>query len=173
MVHFKWVQRKVAGHWSFVKSLWNIFRDSLARRPEYERVADTVVFPSKFCSHGLVEDEQVAERALQVWPNVLKMFPFCQSLAKSKRSTCKSYGTLIDIHKNRLKKPIKLRLFKSFAAKLKAFLKEFQNDFPMLPFLAKSLDSLLRGLMKPYVLQAALNEANTLFKLSKIDIKKK
>ena len=131
-----------------------------------------MVFPSKFCSHGWVKDEQVAERALQVWPNVLKMFPFCQYLAKSKRSTCKSYGTLIDIHKNRLK-PIKLRFFKSVAAKLKAFLKEFQSDFPMLPFLAKSLDSLLRGLMKPYVLQAALNEANTSFRLSKIDTKKK
>ena len=75
------------------------------------------------------------------------------------------------MHKDHLI-PIKLRFSKSVAAKLKAFLKEFQTDFPMLAFLAESLDSLLRGLMKPFVRQAALDEATTPFKLSKIDINK-
>ena len=42
----------------------------------------------------------------------------------------------------------------------------------MLPFLVESLDSLLRGLMKPFVRQAALDEATTPSKLSKIDINK-
>ena len=75
------------------------------------------------------------------------------------------------MHKDHLI-PIKLRFFKSVAAKLKAFLKEFQTDFPMLPFLEESSDSLLRGLMKPFARQAALDEATTPFKLSKIDINK-
>ena len=39
-----------------LKALWNIFRDSPARRANYERVADSVVFPLKFCSHRRVED---------------------------------------------------------------------------------------------------------------------
>ena len=106
-----------------------------------------------------------------MWPNVLKVLQFWQSLAPSKRQSCKSYGTLIDMHKDHLI-PIKLRFFKSVAAKLKAFLKEFQTDFRCCLFLAESLDSLLRGLMKPIVRQAALDEATTPFKLSKIDINK-
>ena len=118
-----------------LKALRNIFRDSPARRANYERVADSVVFPLKFCSHRWVEDEQFGERALQVRPNVLKVLQFWQSLAPSKRPSCKSYGTLIDMHRDHLIS-IKLRFFKSVAAKLKAFLMEFQTDFPMLPFLA-------------------------------------
>ena len=55
-----------------LKTLWNIFRDSPARRADYERVADTVVFPLKFCSHRWVEGEEVAERALQVCPTLQK-----------------------------------------------------------------------------------------------------
>ena len=138
IIHGSFQMGAKEGGWDIevlLKALWNIFRDSPARRADYERVADSVVFPLKFCSHRWVEDEQVAERALQLRPNVLKMLQVWQSLAPSKRLSCKSYGTLIDTHRDHLIS-IKLRFFKSVAAKLKAFLMEFQTDFPMLPFLA-------------------------------------
>ena len=47
-----------------LKALWNIFRDSPARRADYVCVTDTVVFPLKFYSHRWVEDKEVAEGAL-------------------------------------------------------------------------------------------------------------
>ena len=140
-----------------LKALWNIFRDSPARRAVYKRVADTVVFPLKFCSHRWVEDGQVAERALQVRPSVSKVLQFWQSLAPSKDQVARAMELPMNMHRDRLI-PIKLRFSKSVAAKLKGFLKVFQTDFPMLLFLAERLDSLLRGLMKPFVCSSSSSQ---------------
>ena len=63
----------VASEWKLKDlffSLTRIFKDTPARREDYEKVTGSSVFPLKFCSHRWLENIPVAERALLIWPNM-------------------------------------------------------------------------------------------------------
>ena len=56
-------------------------------------------FPLPFCKTGWVEDECAAERAIQLWENIVQIIKSWQSLSKSKQpQNNKSYGGLILYH---------------------------------------------------------------------------
>ena len=54
----------------FVRALWCIFHDSQARREDFTAVTGSTVFPLKFCATRWVEDEKVAQKAIEIWPNI-------------------------------------------------------------------------------------------------------
>ena len=67
----------------------------------------------------------------------------------------------------------KLSFFKYVASILKGFLVHFEVDNPIVPFLAKEMDSIVRRLMCLFVERKVVTEACTPFALTKVDLKKK
>ena len=68
-----------------LKAMWQIFHQSPARRDLYIKETQCDTFPLPFCKTRWIEDESVAERAIQLWGNVVKIIKYWQSLSKSTR----------------------------------------------------------------------------------------
>ena len=54
----------------FLTALWHLFHDSTAGREDFTAVTGCIVFPLKFCATRWVEDEKVAQRAIEIWLNI-------------------------------------------------------------------------------------------------------
>ena len=65
---------------------------------------------------------------------------------------------------------VKFNFLKELTSKLNVFPVKFQTDSPMILFISNVLETLLRSLMKRFVLMAKLEEANTTYKLIKLDL---
>ena len=64
-----------------LKSLYNLFDETTARREEYTDITKSDVFPLPICGHSdvfplpfcgyrCIEDKKVAERTLKIWTNI-------------------------------------------------------------------------------------------------------
>mgnify|MGYP001367511211 CR=1 FL=1 len=53
-----------------MKSMHYVFNETSARREDFTKITGSEVFPKPFCATRWLEDLSVAERAIQVWPNV-------------------------------------------------------------------------------------------------------
>ena len=124
-----------------------------------------------FCATRWHEDESVAKRALDLWPNIVKIVGHWEKLCKSSRPNNKSYETLTKYYQDKAF-PLKLQYFKDVAGHLKDFLTIMQVDVPMVPFLEETLVDLITPFMKMVVKNDVLDEANTSLKLIKIDLTK-
>ena len=82
-----------------------------------------------------VEDDRVAERALEIWPNVKKYIKHVLKEPKYKQPTSTSYSTIQKSTKDVLV-PAKLQVFVYISKILKPFLVKYQTDEPMIMFLA-------------------------------------
>ncbi|XP_057291926.1 uncharacterized protein LOC130614515 [Hydractinia symbiolongicarpus] len=69
--------------------------------------------------------------------------------------------------------PTKLKLVEFIASKLNKFLRGFQTDQPMVPFLCDVLKDLLTSIMKMFILTDTIKKADTTMKLLKIDVSDK
>ena len=65
---------------------------------------------------------------------------------------------------------VKFNVLIELASKLNTFLVKFQTDSPMIPFMSDVLETLVRLRMKRFVLTPKLGEANTIYKLIKLDL---
>ena len=65
---------------------------------------------------------------------------------------------------------VKFNVLIELASKLNTFLVKFQTDSPMIPFMSDVLETLVRLRMKRLVLTPKLGEANTIYKLIKLDL---
>ena len=89
-----------ASGWNIDKILSAIFKiidQSPSRRTDYERLSgESVVYPLQFCSHRWAENKIVAERAIEVWENMVKTVNHWMQLPKSSqpKEDNKSYQRL-------------------------------------------------------------------------------
>ena len=75
-----------------MRCLYYLFYDAPARRYDYRQVNDgVVVYPLKFCNTRWLEDIPVAERAIAVWPKVVKYVEETNKLPRSKQPGSDSY----------------------------------------------------------------------------------
>ena len=125
-----------------------------------------------FCATRWVESEVVAERGMEIWPNIVKVISHWQSLAKSKRPGNKSYATLVENYQDKFV-PLRFEFFRYLAKILQEYLTVFQTDRPMVPFLADALEKQLRKLIKIFITRDALNEAKTKLLLVNLNMTKK
>ena len=153
------------------KAMYNLFHDSPARRQIFMQVTDTNVFAKRFCPTRWVESESVAERAIEIWPNFVKVIKEWEKLAKSSRPSNKSYETLVEFHLDKFV-PLRMEFFRYVSKIMHEYLLNFQTDRPMLPFVADSLEKQMRNLMKIIIKPAILDEAKTAYALMKIDLNK-
>ena len=123
-----------------LRSLWQIFHDSPARREGFIQITGSDLFPFQFCQHRWVEDIKVAKQALKIWPLVNKYF----KTVKSEKRTPAS-ASFVSVASACDDAPIeaKLEFFVAVAKPLQEFLLKFQTEAPMTPFLALSLKDLL------------------------------
>ena len=153
--------------------MWRLFHDSPARRDTYITINRSDQFPLMFCQTRWVEDVPVATRALEIWSFVLAVVEHFQALPSSWRPLSnKSYDILVKHHKDSSIK-FKFQFFIDIANVLAPFLKQFQTDDPVMPFMDEMLASIIQCLMKLLLLWSVVNYMVTSHQLIKLDITKK
>ena len=78
----------------FMKASFNILHDSPVGWDDYESVAKSSKFPLLFCTVRSIEVVAVADRLIEIWPNIKQIRNFQEKLPKSKQPSSKSYDTL-------------------------------------------------------------------------------
>ena len=152
------------------KSMWGLLNESPARRDLYKSVCAAEQFPLRFCPTRWVENEPVAERAIFLWDDYVKLIKHYQQLAPSYRpKNNSSFDALVTAHTDKFMK-VKMQIFKDVASILQPFLKSFQTDAPMMPFLPTVLEKLLRRVMKLFIRATVVDEQLTALQLVKLDV---
>ena len=155
---------------SFLCALHRIFHESPARREDYTKITGSDVFPLKFCPHRWVENARVANRALLVLGNVTE---YVDTITRQPKLYTVPNNKSFDTVKEGCKCPLmpaKLMVFESVAHQFDEFLVRYQTDRPMVPFLCRDLDTLLRGICQRFVKKSVLDEANTAGLLVKLNV---
>ena len=150
-----------------IKGCFVILHDTPARRKDYITVTNCYIFPLFFCATRWVEDKAPADRLIEIWPNILKLFKFWLSLPKRKRPSGKSY----DAVKLAVEDPLttaKLNFFSYVASILQPFLKKYQCQKPMIPYLYGDLTKMYRSILKIIIKDDVVNETNG-YQLPKLD----
>ena len=68
--------------------MWKIFDQSPSRRADFESQTSGN-YPLQFCSHRRAENEKVAQTAIVVWSDIMKVAKFWMSLPKQKQPSKK------------------------------------------------------------------------------------
>ena len=68
-----------------LKSIYTLLHDTPARRADYISITECDKFPFAYCATRWVEDKKVADRAVEIWPNIKKVVEKWEKLAPSKR----------------------------------------------------------------------------------------
>lgn len=147
-------------------SLKWLFKDVPARRQDYTEVTGCTSFPLDFCSHRWLENVEVAERAFQIWPS-LKLYINAAKMKTVTEPVTKSFKTAEMIVQDALF-PAKINFFLIVAREITPFLKLYQTDKPMLPFMCGDLTNMLRSLMEKFVKPSFMKDATTPVKLFKL-----
>ena len=171
IVHNAFKHGGKASGWSIDKilaAMYKIFDQAASRRGDYERLTKGV-YPLQFVSHRWAENQIVAERAIEVWEDIVTVVKYWMSLPKNKQphKDNKSFPRLVSA----ITDPLMICKFKFFAATAKIlnkFLLKFQTDKPMVPFLAHALDEIIRNFCTSFLLKETLDNAKTCRLLSKV-----
>ena len=162
----------VKAGWPIEKSLRAMFKflqHSTARRAEYLRVSKGL-WPEKFVVTRWVENEPVANRAIEIWADYVKLIKvFLGKCPSSQPKDNKSYDDLKEYHCNPLIM-VYLHLFRDVAARLNNFLVPMMPMIPMIPFLSDEICSILRWLMSFFIQSEVLKKAKSAYLLSKVDV---
>ena len=152
-----------------LRSLHSLFNETPARREDYTKITGSRVFPQQFCGHRWLEDKKVAERALEIWPNITVFITETLKKPKNQIPTSASFATVRSAVQSHLT-IAKLQFFISTAAIMKPYLQVFQSDAPLLPFVTSELRALLETLMGKFVKREELEAANSPYKIAKLHV---
>ena len=143
----------------FMRALYYVFKDSLARRALYTLHTNSHEIPQKFCSIRWLENAQVAERCLSILSNVKV---FIAKADKEKNPPNSHSYILVKSLINDVLLPAKLAFFHSVATEFETFLREYQTDVPLIPFLYEDLKNLMLRIMKKFIKKDLLTKRNPL-----------
>ncbi|KAL2098320.1 hypothetical protein ACEWY4_007527 [Coilia grayii] len=120
----------------------------------------------RFCKHRWLENVNVAERGLRLWPHISTYVDLVRK-GELPNPKVKSFDEV----KTRCADPlftVKVAIFISIAKELEPFLAMYQTDKPMLPFLCGDMVKLIKGLMGRFVVATHLQEASSPLKLLEV-----
>ena len=83
-----------------LKSIYTLLQDTPARQADYISITECDKFPFAYCTTCWVEDKKVADRAVEIWPNIKKVVEKWEKLAPSKRPKGKNYQTVLAAFKD-------------------------------------------------------------------------
>ena len=158
-----------------LKAMEGVLHDSPARRDNYEKVTETNIFPLPYCGHRWCENENCLLRAAEIWPSYIKFVKYLEKLPKSSQPG-KGEGKQFLILKKAIHDPLiiaKMKLMEYIAGQFNEFLRGFQTDQPMVPFICEVLESKLRSIMNMFIINEKMREADSLQKLLKVDVNDK
>ena len=116
-----------------------------------------------------MENKLVAERIIEVWPDLIKLKNFRTSLPKSKKSACKSYENVCDA----VQVPFmisKLMFFSFVCGLVEPHLKVFQSDRLMVPFIYSEVKSVIKSLLSLIVKPSIIEKSKTATDLKNINL---
>ena len=152
-----------------LKGGFQLLHNSPARCEDYESVSGSTKYPLYYCATLWVENKLVAECMIEVWSNLIKFINFWTSLPKSKQPTCKSYGNVCDA----VQDPFmisNLTLFSFVCGLVESFLKVFQSDHPMVPFIYSEVKSVIKSLLLLIVKSSIMEQSKTATDLKNINL---
>lgn len=161
----------VASKWGIdilLTSLSALFRDSPARREDFSTVTNQDTFPLHFVAHRWVENTLVIERALLLWNDVKKYVESARSKQVS-LPKCASFENVYSFCRDPLT-PAKLNFALSVASILQPFLKDYQSDKPMIFFLGRDLESVVRKLLVKFMKASVLSSLAGVGGLLRVDV---
>ena len=156
---------------NLLKAMWQFLHDSPTRRATYENITETLDYPLQFCGHRWCKNENCARKAESLLDGYKKFVTYISSLKKSKQPDPKnkSWQRLKTmIHDPVL--PAKLNFFEMLSEKLNAFLRGFQTDKPMVPFMATILGNIVHDLLSRIILKDVLKKCDTLYQQLQLDL---
>ena len=150
----------------YLTSIYWLFKDSPARRDDFTTLTSSTVFPLSYCGHRWLENVPCLERGIEILP-YLKIY-----VEKVKpKPSCKSFQNLKDLLGDLLMET-KLKAVLSIARTMSPFLKKFQGDAPLLPFLAEEILAMVKRLLSNVLNTSALDKIKQPRDCLKIDLKK-
>lgn len=155
----------------FLSAIYYVFKDIPSRRADYIHFADceTPPFPLKFCQTRWVENVAAAERAITILPYLKSYVAGVSSLSQFTQPSSATYLTMKSALQDKLLKA-RLLFFVSIAKDLEVFLRVYQTDKPMLPFLHASLEGILDELLSRFIKQRVLQANPTVPQKLKLDL---
>ncbi|KAL3216920.1 hypothetical protein MRX96_032708 [Rhipicephalus microplus] len=140
----------------------------LARREDFSTVTSQVTFPLNFASHRWVENVPIIERAITLWGDVQK-YVACAKKKEVNLPKCASFIQLSDFCQDPLLLG-KLKFALGIAMILKPFLTEYQLDKPLVFFLKRDLECLVRKLLARFVKCSVLSASTGVVGMLKMDV---
>ena len=116
-----------------------------------------------------MEDEKVAQRAIEIWPNIELYIAHVWKQTKNKHPICASFTTVQKATKDPLV-VAELQVFVYIGKVLKPFLLKYQTDAPMMMFLGKDLQDTCQKLMQKFVKKSIMDSADTAYKVAHLDV---
>ncbi|XP_074652758.1 uncharacterized protein LOC141907086 [Tubulanus polymorphus] len=172
IVHISFKAGSTKSGWDIeilLRSLYSLFKDSPARREDYETVTGSSIFLMKFCAHRWLDNIPAVERAVEIWTSIQKYVLYVETkLKNSEKPTCKAYVEVKNAASDDVVIP-RFYAFLSIAKILRPFLVDFQIDRPLMPFMAPQFFIILRSLMKRFIKGDLMKDADNLSKLLAID----
>ena len=166
---FKFAFEKTSwGMKGIIKGTFVILHDTPARRADYISVTKSELFPLFFCATRWIEDRAPADRLIEIWPNIIKIFQFWSTLPKKKQPSGKSFESVKSAVEDDLT-TAKLSFFSYVASILEPFLTRYQTSKPMIPYLYTDLAEIYRSLMGIIIKDEVLEKCVG-YKLSKINM---
>ncbi|KAJ8685235.1 hypothetical protein QAD02_021028 [Eretmocerus hayati] len=152
----------------YLRCLYYLFKDYPARRAIFIQYSGSETFPKKFCGMRWLENITVIERAIEIDASVKK---YVSGVVTAKTEPkCKSYKVV----KKTSADPLllaKLSFIKSLASEVEPFLREFQSDDPLVPFLHTTLTKTIANIMGRFMTKKSMRSLESV-KISDIkDVK--
>ena len=132
-------------------------------------------YPESFSKTRWCKNKSCAKKAADLWPNYKIFIGHLKGLQKSKQpKNSKSFdGLAAPAVVNDPLLCTKFKFAESCSWKLNSFLRGFQTDSPMIPFLSTILEEGLRWFLEKFILNDTLTRATNVSKLIKIDTQNK
>ena len=116
-----------------LRALHTLLHNTPARREDFCSLTKSSVFPLPFCGHRWIENLPVVDRAITIWPMMVK-YVDAVTQKKLPNPRTSSYDTLAEARNDPL---IVSRTFTTF-------LTRYQTDEPVIPFIGKDLAVLMK-----------------------------
>jgi len=156
----------------FLRSIYNFFKDVPARRADYTYYTGSSKFPKKFCAVRWLQNVEVSQRAQDILPYLETYVTNIKNTPRKPSSY--SYELVEKLLKDKFLKA-KLSFFQTVASEFEPFLKAYQSDALLGPFLYTDLNNILKLLLsrfiKPEIMNGDFSKLNTMDKDNSIGAK--
>jgi hypothetical protein len=125
-----------------LRALHTLFHNTPARREDCCSLTESSVFPLPFCGHRWIENLPVVDRAITIWPMMVK-YVDAVTQKKLPNPRTSSYDTLAEARNDPLIMA-KLHFFMAVSRTFTTFLTKYQTDEPVIPFIGKDLAVLMK-----------------------------